>query len=472
LQDRHQPRRLGPFADTLSRNKAGIPVTPTDSTPANVSSSGKDLSAVFEWAGVVLTIGTYLFWFRPILDGDGHLRFQFLHHLFENGRAFEMKYSALGPLLATPLYFLGKVVQSPEWWCARFNLVVFFGACGALYGLLRNSSGPALARRFVLLLLVASMYPNHVQQFYGEVLSSTTAGIGLFLLATGQAILAWPLLAVGLVNTPATAVAIGAAVLALCLRTRRLGPLLIFGALCSLVCVEAWLRFGRWVPGGYDHDAGYATLLPYSGRPGFSYPMVFGVLSLLFSFGKGLVFFAPGAFLDMPARNDNPPHSTFVFLARWYLVGLVLVYSGWWSWYGGYFWGPRFLLFASIPAALILAERSLRASEHPLRFNFLTLAALIWSVWVGMDGAMFDQQNMGICEKNNYALESFCWYLPEFSALFRPFVVLQEIPAAYVVPLLLMATAGLTMVGPLAWTCILQLRAWMLLRSGYSRPGS
>ena len=48
---------------------------------------------------------------------------------------------------------------------------------------------------------------------------------------------------------------------------------------------------------GYENNHGYQTLLPYSGLPGFSYPPFYGVLSMLLSFGKGLLFFAPGLVL-------------------------------------------------------------------------------------------------------------------------------------------------------------------------------
>src|SRR4029078_4990998 len=38
-----------------------------------------------------------------------------------------------------------------------------------------------------------------------------------------------------------------------------------------------------------------------------------------------------------------------------FLAGLILVYARWWAWYGGWGWGPRFLLYAGVPSALGLA---------------------------------------------------------------------------------------------------------------------
>jgi len=71
-----------------------------------------------------------------------------------------------------------------------------------------------------------------------------------------------------------------------------------------------------------------------------------------------------------------------------FLTGLVLVYSPWFAWHGGLTWGPRFLLFASIPAALAIAVR-LGDLTAPLWVRLLTLAALALSVWVALCGAVF-----------------------------------------------------------------------------------
>jgi hypothetical protein len=43
--------------------------------------------------------------------------------------------------------------------------------------------------------------------------------------------------------------------------------------------------------------------MPYTGRPGFSYPFLFGVLGILFSFGRGLAFFAPALWLLLLPRK-------------------------------------------------------------------------------------------------------------------------------------------------------------------------
>ena len=146
------------------------------------------------------------------------------------------------------------------------------------------------------------------------------------------------------------------------------------------------------------------------------------MMSLLFSFGKGLLFFTPGLFLAF-RRGLEALHSVSEVLVLWmlYLAGMVLVYGSWWAWYGGFAWGPRFLTFASLPASLLLAAQ-VRRPPRGLLAATAVLAALLLSVWVGIDGATFGRFAQTTCTTNHYYLESFCWYVPEFSVLWTPFV--------------------------------------------------
>lgn len=166
-------------------------------------------------------------------------------------------------------------------------------------------------------------------------------------------------------------------------------------------------------------------MLPYSGLPGFSYPLFFGLLSLLLSFGKGLVFFIPGFFLflsanlrEMISGIDLPWGSAVSFIAV-----TICTYAMWWAWYGGGFWGPRFFLFLCLPASLFLAVIINNTKTISGYLLAVVVAISVLSTWVGINGFLYGQKNMDICWADNFALESFCWYLPEYSALWRPFVV-------------------------------------------------
>jgi hypothetical protein len=152
--------------------------------------------------------------------------------------------------------------------------------------------------------------------------------------------------------------------------------------------------------------------------------MFFGVLSILFSFGKGLLFFAPG--LLLPIRRDEPAVSRELrevwAYALWFVAGMILVYAKWWSWYGGWAWGPRFFLLASVPASLAIAVtlQQTRRLRTPVLIALIGIVTL--SVWVGVNGAVFDKSNLRACTDNAWALEFLCWYTPEFSVLWHPFI--------------------------------------------------
>jgi hypothetical protein len=164
--------------------------------------------------------------------------------------------------------------------------------------------------------------------------------------------------------------------------------------------------------------------MPYSGRPGFSYPLIFGVMSILLSFGKGVVFYAPGLLLPIRERDRESSGALRECYAMWmwFLAGLVLVYAKWWAWYGGWFWGPRFFLVGSLPASLALAVKLHNVKRLSLGALAALAAVLIWSIWIGIDGAVFDQAGLGGCMQDGYAVEFLCWYTLEFSALWHPFI--------------------------------------------------
>jgi hypothetical protein len=222
-------------------------------------------------------------------------------------------------------------------------------------------------------------------------------------------------------NIPAALGGLVVVAVARAFQVKRLRPLLAVAAAVLLVMAEAWLRRGSPFTSGLEGNRGVTTIMPYSGRPGFSYPFVLGLASILFSFGRGLLFFTPGLFLALGSRTRRlVPAKHAATLQVAFVVGLAIVYAKWWAWYGGVAWGPRFFAFAAVPAALFLATR-LHRPQGSLTGDGLTLLILVLSGWVGVIGAIGGLADDDTCFQNNYALESFCWYVPEYSSLWRPF---------------------------------------------------
>jgi hypothetical protein len=353
---------------------------------------------------------------------DGAVRHDALEALLQ-GHLSHQPFSLVVPLLAVPLDVLGRAIGSDS---AEYGLnqLLFAGSLVAIWLLLRDRVPGELLRGFLLLLVFGSLFPPAVVSFYGETATATLVAVGLLAVVVGSRaptrVAGWAAVAIGVANTPALLPGLAIVVVIVVVARRSLWPVVALGAAVCLTVVDIRLHTGRF-GSPYAGDHGLATVLPYSGLPGFSYPALFGVLAIVFSLGKGLLFFTPGLFLPVREALDGmrPLRRTRI-LWLVVVVCVVAVYCRWWAWYGGVFFGPRFFLIASFPASLALAVR-LRTPFRSLAGNVLTLLALTVSIWVGVVGAMGVRTDE-TCTADGYALEHLCWYTPEFGALTRPFV--------------------------------------------------
>jgi hypothetical protein len=373
----------------------------------------------------------YLFLPRA-LHGDGTHRYTYLIDLLHHGivPSPTARYSLIGPLFALPLLIIGNKLHQPVDWILVYNYILFAASLLATYWLCKDRVDRGFLRKFILLIITSSMFAAHLFSFYGEVFSAVCVGLGIIaILIRKTSIAGWIAIILGVMNTPAMMVGLGLVVLKRMLNKKRFRYVIVLVITGCLILGEAWIRRGSPLTSGYRDDKGFRTIMPYLGLPGFSYPFLFGLLAILFSFGKGLIFFAPG--LLLPVRKTIQKWQTkysldlYQIYVLWlcFLVGLILAYSKWWSWYGGVYWGPRFFLFASLPASFALAVR-LQDKETHLVTNVFTLLVLCLSAWVGLCAAIFQSDTyINTCLQNNYALEAFCHYVPEFSVLWRPFVV-------------------------------------------------
>ncbi len=368
------------------------------------------------------------------LIGDGYSRYLALSELLGRAHLADGDYSLVGPLFAAPLWIAGRLTGDPAHWLKYYNVTVLGLGLGAAYLLLRRRLDPTVLRQFLLLVVAGSMVAAAVADFYGEMFTTAAVGVGL-LAATvhprhpashpvGRVprIAGWTAVTLGAVNTPASLIGLGLVTGAQTVRARRL-RLVPFAAAAVLVAVEIVVRNG-----GYVGNRGSQTIMPYSGRPGFSYPFVLGVAAILFSFGRGLVFFIPG--LVLPARRRllarDPKLAEIYLLWMLFLAGLVIAYASWWAWHGGMTWGPRFFLLGILPAALVLAVRLDDRDASPLAY-VATLGVLALSSWVGAASTAFGQLWPPECSGG---LESLCHFTPEFSPLWYPFVARPQLSTA------------------------------------------
>ena len=377
------------------------------------------------WVAIVLIGAGLALLFLAVphaVTGDGYVRYLKIDALLHEGTLKREAYSLVGPLFAAPLWALGG---ARLWWVARFNVLLLAIGCVAFWLLLRPVTTMNERASATLLLAATGMAPNATLDFYGEMFTAVMAASGLLLVCLHGRRIGWIPVVLGVVNTPATAVGLLFVAMHRAWHARRvdgLGATLVAG---GLILLENTIVRGGPLVTGYAGNHGATTALPFSGMPGFSYPLLPGVLSLLFSFGKGLLFFAPGLVLIGQARRQRPELTPFLDASVAFLAGVILVYAQWWAWYGGWTWGPRYLLFAAYPSALALAI-ALGTPLTPLR-STVAVALTAWTVWVGASGAVFNLSGLDDCLANGYALEHLCWYVPEYSPLVRPLVL--DMPA-------------------------------------------
>ncbi len=421
---------------------------------------------------------------------DGQIRFEMMNELLGEGRIDAARYSFYGPIFSAPLWYLGQVIGGAEYWLGRYNLILLALAVATLYWLLRDHLDHTILRTFLLLVVVASMFPNHIENYYGEVFTALTVVVGLTLVVCGRR-WGWVGVALGVANAPASLAGLALVTAKHLLQHRRLRILLVGVVAGVLILGESWLRRGSPLDSGYAHDGGFATLNPFSAHSAFTTPFLFGLLSILISFGKGLFFYAPGILLPIRRRllalGGAAGRRLLDLYGYWiaFLVGLILIYAKWWAWYGGWFWGPRFFLIASIPASFALAVW-LRSCDQSLVANLVTLAVLLLSVWVGLDGAIFGQHDLSaLCRSDGYRWEMYCFYTPAFSALFHPlsmfwlhgfsplFIAKEQLTPDSFIYAGYVAIALVYLAAPLIWRIARQVRA--LLRpytAMYLRPGA
>ena len=374
----------------------------------------------------ILLIGLTVLAFSvsPKIQSDGQVRYEAVTSLL-NGDVPKIKYSLVQPVLTLPLAQLAKYMG---WDLKRtvsyFNLLAFYFIGSLIFILIIDVYGLSIALKAFILLLSSSMLPYHLEQYFGEVISSLLVVAG-FLFAVKNSKITYLFLALGVANTPAILVPTGLVSILLI----KKNPIVFKGVLFAIVLIvlENYLKFGGISNSPYQSAAekGFKTMLPYSGLPSFSYPIFFGILSILLSFGKGILFYIPGLFLFVKNKilSYLGVKNIYGVAILFFTIGLILIYSKWWAWYGGNFWGPRFFLILTFPASLALA--ALLSIKKRVPESILMIFVLTLSTWVGIDGNVFAQKNMEQCWANNYYLESLCWYVPSFSALWRPFVVMD-----------------------------------------------
>ena len=225
--------------------------------------------AIADAALVVAGLVTLLFTPRN-MSGDGAPRYAETFAL-ASGHLVHARYPLVMPALAVPFEWVDRLFDAHSAVDARFNGVVFALGVLAVWLLLRRRLPPATARAVALLLVFGSMFPAHVNSFYGETVTAVFLGVGLLAALVGERrgtrAAGWTAALLGAVNTPAVIPAFALAVGLYSLRSRSWRMLLLVPAAVGLAVLDLRLHTGGF-SSPYAGDAGPETVLPFSAAPG------------------------------------------------------------------------------------------------------------------------------------------------------------------------------------------------------------
>lgn len=333
--------------------------------------------------------------------------------LDEQGRPQYEKYGLGQPILMLPFYLSGRMLQAvwdvrfdqaqdfnqPEHFCANlYNQFVTGALCAILFLGLIELGYSARTGFFIaaLLGLATGFWPN--ARWFGN---EPTAALLLLLvfyfllriLRRGEATREWiGLGASGMmailnnpVVTPLIFLMTGLTVFWLKGegRGKGRGRALCLALLCAgIAAVMAYnaARYGSVFRTGYEENHGFRAFPQdiYSGKPGFSGPLLVGLYGNLLSSGRSIFIYSPPVLIGVlffPRfwRRNRRAAALAAAASLFYL----LVYSKWWCWYGGGCWGNRMLL-PVVPLVMCAAAEGWErcARSWPMRAAFYVTSAV------------------------------------------------------------------------------------------------
>jgi len=271
-----------------------------------------------------------------------------------------------------------------------------------------------------------SMLTVYLIGFNAEFFSALAVSAGLLAALTAPGDFGrgcgWALVVIGVANVPPQIPGLAAVSVVLAIRRRSIAPMIALAAAGVISIADASYSMGHFALSKYDTatEAADSPLMPWGLVKGFSHPLIFGVIGILVSLGRGLVFYIPAMWLAVRRLGDDVRDwSTCLAL---FVLALVPVYAKWWAWYGGVTFGPRFFLLGCVPGAFALAEgiAHFRFSSPARRAVLVAVAAL--SSWVAAAGVIFYITPGSVirCFTENYRYEPLCWYSAEYSSLLAP----------------------------------------------------
>lgn len=356
--------------------------------------------------------------------GDDAVRRVMLNQLAE-GIKPDTKYSFIQPVVSLPLFWVLDNLQFGIYAVTLLPIVWMSIWAFVVWRVLARERSAAFAHH-VVVLTVASMVGASLIGFSSDVFTalSMSGGAIVGLLArrrTGR-IAAWAVFMVGAANTPVMFVASAAMAGLLVLRQRRIRYAMLPVGVFLLMVIENTVVSGRlgWTRYTNDIEHGVVPWLPWGDVRGFGWPLWSGLLAVLFSFGRGVVFFIPTLWNGVTTGSSSVTRAEH---ALWMLaLPLVPIYAMWWAWFGGVSFGPRFFMIAVVPAAMATSSLLCRTDRSLLR-SIIGALTVVMSSWVAIAGAIFGVTTTAFdwcASGGGFDKLVLCLYTPEYSGLWAP----------------------------------------------------
>ena len=340
------------------------------------------------------------------------------------GKLPNSHFSVIFPMLATPVFILARAVGFEKEFFERFGLLCYATwafLVGRQLSRLRNAT---LAITFTILSFCSLLTP-YVMGFNAEAFSAMLLSGGLLAAISARhksaRYLGWCLAILAVANIPAQLPGFVVMCAAIAIRKRRFRSMWPAIVLLAAVIVEASLANGHLSFSKYTQSSSATSpLLPWGKVVDFGHPLIFGVVAILFSLGRGLVFYSPTLAFAFVRATDSA--GEWALSLAIFTVALIPIYAKWWAWYGGITFGPRFFLVGCIPGAFAVSE-VLRSPQGQSRARLMAAALTVGlSAWVAITGALWflTSRAISFCMVENYRYEPLCWYSAEYSSLMAP----------------------------------------------------
>jgi hypothetical protein len=307
-------------------------------------------------------------------------------------------------LLEVPLYlFAPRSGQDPRALFMLINPVIFALVALVVYLWARVAEiGTGGAVLVSLMVSFGTMLLPYTQTGFSEV--GTALGVALVILGvelsrrrpSAGSLVAGAGVSIAVLMRPDSALLVApvAAIALVVLRSWRALPLLVVASAPGVLTTAIYS-----LAGGLRYQG-------FTLREGFSHPFLTGLSGFLVSPGRGLVLYVPLvvlAVVGIPWAWRRSPVVTAVCLAL--MLDRLLFYAGWFTWYGGWSWGPRFLLPAMPalgPLLLPFVQGVLDRRLSWRRWAIAAVAVPVLAVSVGVQflgaAVRYDTDTLGLTQ--------------------------------------------------------------------------